>query len=51
MKTVKISISGTLKAIWYFVLATWVGWRLVGIKRVPHPTEYTLEMKPPLHPR
>jgi hypothetical protein len=48
MKTIKVSMQGTLdETIKYCLLAMWLGWRLKSVKRIPHPTEYTLEMTPP----
>lgn len=44
MKTIKISMQGTLETIKYCLLAMWHGWRLKSVKRIPHHTEYTLEL-------
>jgi hypothetical protein len=47
MKEVRITLYGTLDFLKYILLAMWQGWRVVNIKRVAKPTEYTVTMEPP----
>lgn len=47
MKTIKVSLTGTWETIKYLFFAIRMDWRVVSIKRIPRPTEYTVEMKPP----
>lgn len=47
MKNIKISLHGTSDFLKYTLLVILQGWRVVNIKRVPKPTEYTVTFAPP----
>lgn len=48
MKTIKVTLHcGFTEMLMYFISARKSGFKIISIKRIPHPAEYTLEMIPP----